>query len=132
MLNLMEVWENLSEKDIEAKAEYYTYNFSLYRLNTTIDQKFVLISLLCFLTSKAQEKNPKVSTKHVIKKITGQDLTTLQDGLAIMCDDFILGAPQNYPTFGLKSSKEMVECIKEILNKELPFYPENTKFKAPY
>ena len=48
----------------------YSKYFSLGYLNTTINNKFALVSLICFLTFKAKSNKPDVTHYKVIKSIT--------------------------------------------------------------
>ena len=120
-MNLMEAWEP-TYSELE---EYYNKYFSLSFLNTTIENKFGLISLICFLTQQARKKNPDATCYQVIMKIVGDEITDkyrLQflRGLSIVCNDFMKHTT-SYLTFDLKTSKEMVSYIKNIIDTWLPF-----------
>lgn len=111
------------EPTYEELEERYSY-YSLSGLNTTIENKFGLISLICFLTQQARKKNPDATCYQVIMKImdNADNKYTLQflRGLSIVCSDFMKNTTE-FATFGLKSSKEMVSRIKEIIDTWLPF-----------
>lgn len=116
----MEEW-NPSYKDLE---EYYRKYFSLANLNTDIGSKFALISLICFLTKQARMKNPDATCYQVIMKIingeeNSYDMKFIR-GISIICDD-IMKQCTEFLTFDIKTSKDMVKKIKEILNTYLPF-----------
>lgn len=104
--------------------EYYKDYFSLGCIATDIGAKFALISLICFLTKQARVKNPKATTWQVIQKIRqGKESNSserLLKGLAVICDDFMRNTTE-FLTFDLKSAKDMVAKINEILDKELPW-----------
>lgn len=123
-MDMMEAWEP-TLTDLHSTYNRY---FSLSCLNVSPEQKFALISLICFLTLQARKNNPKATPEQVIKKIAdGGNSPGLLRALCCICDDFLKSAG-DFPIFGAKSSKEIVECIKKILNTEMPFdnpYPVN-------
>lgn len=116
----MEAWEP-SYKELES---YYRQYFSLEGLNCDIGNKFALISLICFLTKQARQKNPDATCYQVIMKIidgeeSDYDMKFIR-GLSIVCSDMMKHSNE-FLTFDLKTSKAMVSKIKEILNTWLPF-----------
>ena len=121
LANLMEAWEP-SYSELE---KYYSKYFSLGGLNTTIENKFGLISLICYITQQVRKKNPDATCYQVIMKIVGD--SPINDynmeflrGLSVVCTDF-MNHTTEFLTFDLKSSKEMITKIREILNTWLPF-----------
>lgn len=104
--------------------EYYKQYFSLGCLACDIGTKFALISLICFLTKQARNKTPNATTWQVIQKIRqgkeSHNSEGLLKGLAVICDDFMRNTTE-FLTFDLKSAKDMVAKINEILDKELPW-----------
>lgn len=116
----MEAW-NPSYQDLE---EYYKEYYSLGNLNCDIGSKFALISLICFLTKQAKVKNPDATCYLVIMKIIdgeeSQHNLKFIRGLSIVCSD-IMEHCNEFLTFDIKSSKDMVKKIKEILHTYLPF-----------
>ena len=113
--------ENYSYSDLKAIYERY---FSLGGIAGEIDNKFDLISLICLLTDNQKKKNPDITCYEVIEKITAKGKNKLPEpyifGLSIVCEDFRKGS-ESFNNCGLKSGKEMVEKINEILDKWLPF-----------
>ena len=107
----------------EMKSLYSKY-FSLNGIAGEIDNKFALISLICALTAAQKNKNPDITCYEVIKKIIAKGGPQLTDdylfGLSIVCEDFLKGSTK-FNTCGLKTAKDMVEKINEILEKWLPF-----------
>lgn len=101
--------------------EYYSKNFSLGYLNTDINNKFALISLICYITYSMKMKKPDVTTYQVIMKLSeGLGLPeSFIKGLAVICEDFLYGC-KDFPMFGLKQS-EIVSTIKGILKNYIPF-----------
>ena len=101
--------------------QLYNEHFSTGYLATDINNKFALISLIGYITTHMQAKNPDVTYYQVVYKLA--EGTGLQEEdiykLAIMSEDFAYGCKE-FPTFGLKP-KEMPVKVKEILCKYLPF-----------
>lgn len=110
-----------SYRDLSA---VYAYYFSLGHLNTDIGSKFALISLICYLTSKVRKKTPKATCLQIINKITEKDKAKHDErfiqGLSIICEDFMRNTSE-FLIFDLKTQKEIVSKIKEIMNTWLPF-----------
>ena len=110
-----------SYRDLSA---VYAYYFTLGNLNTDIGSKFALISLICYLTFRVRQKNPKVTCLQVINKITEKDKAKHDErfiqGLSIVCEDFMRNTSE-FLTFDLKTQKEIISKIKEIMNTWLPF-----------
>ena len=99
----------------------YSKYFSLGYLNTTINNKFALVSLICFLTFKAKSNKPDVTHNKVIKSIT-KDSFYPEDflkGLAVVCEDFSYGCTE-FPIFNIQP-KDMVKTVKELLTTYRPF-----------
>lgn len=117
----MDVWTPNYE-DLEHN---YAENFSLSGLNTDISNKFALISLICFVTKKMRKQNPDTTCYNVIMKIVEKDnvddfyLKFLR-GLSVVCNDFMQHTTE-FMTFDLKTSKEIISKIREILATWLPF-----------
>lgn len=98
----------------------YKKLFSLGYLNTDINSKFALISLICYLTYELQKKNPDVTHYQIIRKIAGTDIPEdFIKGLAVVCSDFSYGC-NKFPTFGIED-KKIPSKIKELLSSYLPF-----------
>lgn len=97
--------------------------FTLECINASFEEKVALISLICFLTQQARKKNPDVTVDQVFRKIlpeTKRPSNGLLRALTCMCEDYLKGET-TFPIFGAKSSKEIVDKILEILDKEMPF-----------
>ena len=98
----------------------YSENFSLGNINGNIQDKFVLISLICNLTRIFSRKKPDVTCYQIIKKIIGEQLPEkFIQALAIICEDFSYNC-NDFPNFGFED-KEMPKEIKRILMNYLPF-----------
>lgn len=115
----MEAWEPTLT---DLRSTYSRY-FSLKCLNVPFSDKFILISLICFLTLQARKKTPEATVEQVIRKVTNGRASNspgLLRALVCICEDY-LAHSKEFPIFGAKSSKEIVDKIVEILNTEVPF-----------
>lgn len=107
-------------------SDFYAEHYSLGYLNgengrSSMENRFVLISLINYVYSKAKLKNPDLTRYELIMKL-GETKGLPEDfvkGLAIVCEDFAYQT-NTYPTFGLKGN-DIVAEIKAILNTYLPF-----------
>jgi len=111
------------EKTISFKelSKFYVDHYSLGYLNTNINVKFALISLIGHVVYKLKEKNPDVTYYSVVHKLAeGKGLPEeLEWAIAIIAEDFSYQCTE-FPTFGLEP-KQIVAKIKEILGSYLPF-----------
>lgn len=101
--------------------EFYNKNFTLGYLNTSVDYKFALISLVCYIYRSIKAKNPDATYYSVLMAINKTE-NLPEDfikGLAIICEDFAYGAKE-FPTFDVKP-KDMVNYVKSILKSYVPF-----------
>lgn len=125
-LNLyyIELQKFMYEPSYRDLSAVYAYYFTLGNLNTDIGSKFALISLICYLTFRVRKKNPKATCLQVINKITEKDKAKHDEkfiqGLSIICEDFMRNTSE-FLTFELKTQKEIISKIKEIMNTWLPF-----------
>lgn len=104
----------------EEMQRLYNRYYSLGYLNTDINSKFALISLVGYVVYKLKQKKPDVTSYQVIKKIIGNNIPEdFIKGLAVVIDDFSYGCTE-FPTFGLEP-KNIPSKIKEILNTYIPF-----------
>lgn len=103
----------------DSLRQFYADNFSLGCINSDINTKFALISLICLLTYKLQQKKPDVTCYQVIMKIDNELPEKFIKGLSIVCEDFMYGCKE-FPDFGVEL-KKIPGKIKEILHDYLPF-----------
>lgn len=117
---LMDAWEP-SYKELE---DYYAEYFSMGNLSATMVDKFALISLICFLTKQARVKNPDATCYQVIMKIINDEASSHNlkfiRGLSVVCSDMMKNTDE-FLTFDIKTAKEMIAKIKEVLHQWLPF-----------
>ena len=106
--------------------QLYSENFSLGYINagnnrSSIENRFVLISLVDYITYKAKLKNPDVTHYEIIMKLSKN--LGLSDnfikGLSIVCEDFSYQCT-DFPTFGLKGQDIIKEAVA-ILKSCMPF-----------
>ena len=110
--------EHLTYKQLEA---IYSRYFSLGNLNVDINNKFALISLICFIVTSMKKKQPDVTYYEVVNKIcstVGCEEDFIK-GLAVMCESFAYGC-KTFPTFNIQS-KDMVQTCRDILKTYMPF-----------
>lgn len=111
----------------EKKRELYSDVFSLGVLNNarTVNDKLVLFSLVSLTYLKMKEKNPKITVLEILLSITQQKQDQsyfyyFLEALAILVEELTFEAKEA-DSCGLKSSKEIINKIKEILNSWTPF-----------
>lgn len=112
----MEINNTTSYEDM---IKVYSNFFSVGYLNTDINTKFALISLVCYVTNKLNEKGLNVNHYQVLKKLSGDISDGQIKGIAVVCSDFSYGCKE-FPTFGIED-KKIPAKIKEILSNWLPF-----------
>ena len=105
---------------------FYFEHFSLGYINSghnrsAIEERFVLISLICYITYKSKLKNPDTTHYEIIMKLS-KNLGLPDEfikGLAIVCEDFSYDCT-NFPNFGLKGQDVVKETVA-ILKSYMPF-----------
>lgn len=109
--------DELSYKSLQ---NLYSTYFTLGHINTDVNSKFALISLICYITNRLKSKNPDVTFYQVVYKLASTKIPEENiKGLSIMCKDFSYGCTE-FPTFGI-SDKDIPNKIKEILSNWTPF-----------
>lgn len=108
----------MTYKELEAIFGQY---FSLGNLNININNKFALISLICYIVTSMKKKQPDVTYYQVVYKICDSEGMTddFIKGLAVMCESFGYGC-KDFPTFGI-APKDMVKTCRDILKSYMPF-----------
>ena len=75
----------------EKLQELYKKYFSLSYLGNDINNKFALISLVCYLTYKLKAKNPDITHWTVLYNINNKGVSRVPEdvlkGLAVICSD---------------------------------------------
>jgi len=90
-----------------------------------LNDKLALISLLALVTYQVKKKNTEVTPLKILMDITKQkpdDSVYYQmlEALSIITEDFMYGCSK-FDSFGLKTSSEIIQKIKEILSTWTPF-----------
>ena len=118
----METW-NPNYNDLRGVFREY---FSISCFPQSLEDRFALIGLICYLTNKLRAKHPDITCWEVISKIafkegnyTDEYVQSLR-GLSIICEDFMQGVTK-FPKFGFENDKEIIKKVKEILDNWLPF-----------
>lgn len=101
--------------------QLYIDNFSLGYINTNLEDKLKLIGLLCNLYNKVSQTKPDITMYSLIQSINKKSYITDDFALrlSILCEDLAYECKE-FPNYGL-SGKEMIQAIKDILVKYLPF-----------
>ena len=106
--------------------QFYSENFTLGYINSghnrsSIEERFVLISLIDYITYKSKLKNPDTTHYEIITKLS-KNLGLPENfirGLAIVCEDFSYQC-SDFPVFGLKGQDIVKEAVS-ILKSYIPF-----------
>ena len=107
-------------ESLDSLRRMYSDYFSLGSINSDINTKFALISLICHLTKIVQSKKFGVTHYNVIKQIVKDSIPdAFCRSLSVICEDFSYNCTE-FPVFGIKD-KEIPSKIKEILLTWTPF-----------
>lgn len=117
---------NLVKMKFNELRQFYFDNFSLGYINggnkrSNIENRFVLISLIDYITYKTKLKNPDITHYEVIVKLS-KNLGLPDEfirGLAVVCEDFSYQCT-DFPTFGLKG-QDIIKEVISILKSYMPF-----------
>ena len=114
--------EKLNYPKFEELNNYYRKYFSLGFISKDINEKFGLISLICYIVHNLKKKHPNTTYYEVVKNLAKNTGFTDSEifRISIICEDFGYEC-DNFPTFGLTSQKDIILKIKEIFNKRVPF-----------
>lgn len=108
------------QESIDSLRQLHSDYFSLGYLNTDINTKFALISLICYLVKVIKTKKPNITHYEVIKQIAKDELPdAFCRSLSVVCEDFAYGCSE-FPTFGIEDKKIPVK-VREILHTWSPF-----------
>lgn len=111
----------LHSVDFKELNSIYNRHFSIGRLGSKLNDKFILISLTAFLTNAAKKKTPDADPYIVLKKVlTVDQCDTYLKPLCILVKDLMYGCSE-FDSCGCKSTKEVIEKINELYKELLPF-----------
>ena len=112
--------------DYTDKLSAYNKTFSLGNFNSEdMNDKLVLISLVALANQKMKEKDATMTPLKLLMSITGQikdnsGFYQFLESLSIIVQDMSYGCTKIDPC-GMKTSQELINKIKEILDTWLPF-----------
>lgn len=119
--------EETLDLSYEDKKELYIKHFSLGVLKDarSVNDKLILLSLLSLTYIKLKTKNPKITPLEILLSITKTKADNsyyyhFLEALAILVEDFSFSCSEA-DNCGLKSSQEIINKIKEILDSWTPF-----------
>lgn len=124
-MNVNELVKEINDLSYEDKKRLYTMCFSSgYFSSSHLNDKLAVISLVGLSVSKLKLKNPEMNTLKFLSRITdtkkGSTGYKYLEGFAIVIDDMCYEI-KNYDTFGLKTSQDIINKIKETFDTWLPF-----------
>lgn len=102
--------------------DLYRRYFTLGNMGNDINNKFALISLVCYSTYLLKQQDPDITPYVVLKRITKDDITIPDQflvAIAIICEDMMYDTKE-FPTFGI-AVENIKSTILKLLNKYLPF-----------
>jgi hypothetical protein len=120
------VIDELESLSYEDKLYVYSRVFTTGNLDTkNLDDKLVLISLLSLTYKKMKEKDSTITPLKILLSITkttndGTHYYQFLESLSIIVEDFSYDCSQISPC-GLTSSAEIINKIKTLLDRWLPF-----------
>jgi hypothetical protein len=123
---IIDTSNRLNKLDYESRRGVYQRSFSLgYLSSEEMNDRLVLISLVALVHQKMQLKDKNTTPLAVLLKITGEKEPNsayyqFLETLSIIVEDFSYGI-KKIDACGLKTSPEIINKIKEILNTWMPF-----------
>jgi len=125
MDNITQQIKNLEFLSYTDKLLAYNHVFTLGQFSQNIEDKFTLISLMAFLTKKMRERDPDITPLTILMKLTDQEADDsgfyqFLEALSIVVEDLSYGCIK-FNLYGCKTSQEIINKIKELLNTWLPF-----------
>ena len=119
-----------SNLSIQGKHDLFVQLFSLgTNTNQSIDEKFELLYLICYLSSVMKKRDPERFRKpiNVLQQLYGRDFSdqTGEDSyltnLAIICEELLFGVGDIKKPEGFNSGSEICARIKDLVNQWMPF-----------
>ncbi len=122
---LKEIIKEISSFNYNDKKELYSQLFSTgYMGGDVLDDKLVLLSLVSLSYLRLKEQNKNITPIQILEKITKEPKGTLMyqtlEALSILVEDLSYGH-KTASSCGLKSSEEIINKIKELINTWIPF-----------
>ena len=116
----------LNKLEYENRRDVYQRTFSLgYLASEEMNDRLVLLSLIALVYQKMKAKEKDITALVVLLRITGEKEKNTAyyqflESLAIITEDFSYGI-KKIDACGLKTSQEIINKIKELLNTWIPF-----------
>lgn len=125
MSEKLETCYNLSNLSYEEKSKIYSNIFSLGFFGENMNDKLILVSLLSLTYKRMLEKDASITPLKILLKITNQKednsiFFNMLESLSLLVEEMSYGVKE-IDTCGLKNSNEVINKIKELLNKWIPF-----------
>jgi len=123
---IIDLSAQLNKLEYEDRRDVYQRTFSLgYLCSEEMNDRLVLISLVALVYQKMKLKDKDITPLTVLLKITGEKdkgsvYYQFLESLAIIAEDFSYGI-KKIDACGLKTSPEIINKIKELLNTWIPF-----------
>lgn len=107
--------------DFEEKRSFYLKNFNIGFFNLTLEERFKMIGLICFVYRKLVEKDESATYLKLIRSIDKENSLpkSMHETLAIICEDFSYYC-EEIPSFGVES-KQILPTLREMFKKWMPF-----------
>lgn len=111
--------------DYVDRKDVFDKNFSFDNVGEDLNDKLVLISLVSLTYIKMKEKSPLITPLEILCSITGERKSNtfmykFLENISIIVENFTYGITK-IDSCGLKNSTEIINKIKEILGKWMPF-----------
>lgn len=115
---------------IQGKEDVFVQLFSMgTNTNASIDDKFELLYLICFLSSKMKERDPEKFKKplNVLQHLYGRTFSdqTGEDSylvnLAILSNELLYGVNEIKKPAGFTNMGEICDRIKDLVSQWMPF-----------
>lgn len=115
----------ISNLEYKEKLLLFKKCFGISNFGPDLNDTLILISLVALVTSKMRDKDPEVTPLRVLIKITNiYDRTSavyqMLENLSILVEDLTYNQIK-IDNCGLKTSQEIINKIKTILDQWLPF-----------
>lgn len=115
----------ISNLEYKEKLLLFKRCFGISNFGPDLNDTLILISLVALVTSKMRDKDPEVTPLKVLIKITNvYDRTSavyqMLENLSILVEDLTYNQIK-IDNCGLKTSQEIINKIKTILDQWLPF-----------
>jgi len=125
-VKIMDLANQINKLSYEEKQDIYQRVFSLGSLTSDeMNDRLILISLVALVYQKMKLQDKNVTPITVLLKITGEkdknsSYYQFLETLAIIAQDFSYDV-KKIDTCGFKTSQEIINKIKDLLNTWIPF-----------